>query len=368
MDLTFYNIPSNRKDIIVDKNKIKALKQICPKLDESCVEKVKERCPDLDNECLTQMDYYLVGRENFPDTPISRREYFDNEYFKLCETVIKNGKWQRNARTGKNCLTYMGAMMKFDMENTDCFPLLTTKKMAYTPMIGELLGFIRGYDNAAQFRELGCNIWDANANKSKHWLDNPNRVGEDDLGRIYGVQAREWRGLPDGFSINSNTPFKEIDQLQNVIEKIVKRIDDRRLIVSHWNPSELNQMALPPCHLLYQFGIINNTLHLCMYQRSADIPLGVPFNIASYALLLKLVAKISGLECGSFTHFLANAHIYEDQLDDLYTQLERNPRVSPELEMPEIYDLEDLETWVIPDNFKFKHYDPHPAIKFKFSK
>lgn len=350
----------------MNKNEVKKLKELCPSLDKDCIKSVKEQCPDLDDLCLSQMDYLLVGRENF-NIPTNRIEYFDNEYFDLCKKVVKNGKWQKNVRTGKNCLTYMGASMRFDMEETDSFPLLTTKKMALNPIIAELLGFIRGYDNAKDFRNLGCKIWDANANETHEWVANPNRKGEDDLGRIYGVQARRWRAVNDNFSISSDKPYKQIDQLSNVVSKIVNRIDDRRLIVSHWNPGELYQMALPPCHLLYQFGIINDTLHLCMYQRSADIPLGIPFNIASYSILLKLIAQIAGLKCGSFTHFIANAHIYEDQLDALYTQLERKPKRSPKIVLPEIDDLRDLETWVLPENFKLIGYDPDPIIKFPFA-
>lgn len=348
----------------------KLIKQLCPNDDKACLDKLEQECPMLDTECLSQMDYYLVGRENIrTTTPVKKHnEYFDNQYLKLCNTVIDNGTWVTNKRTGKRCLTYIGATMRFDMENTDCFPLLTTKKVAYKSLIAELLGFIRGYNNAEQFRNLGCNIWDANANLSKDWLNNKNRIGEDDLGRIYGVQARDWRAFPDTHELLHASNTRNIDQLGNVIEKIVKRIDDRRLVVSHWNPGELQQMALPPCHLLYQFSITEDTLHLCMYQRSADIPLGVPFNIASYALLLKLVAQISGLKCGSFTHFIANAHIYEDQLESLKEQLTRKPKVSPTLVISqEIQSLQDLETWVVPENFSFANYDPDPAIKFPFT-
>lgn len=358
----------------MNKEQIESLKRLCPKLDNSCVEGIKSTCPDLDAGCLSQMDYYLVGKENFNLSEVPHKkskEYFDAEYFNLCETVIKNGRWQINDRTGKACLTYIGASMKFDMEDTDCFPLLTTKKMAYKPLIAELLGFVRGLDNAKDFRDLGCRIWDANANESKDWIENPNRKGVDDLGRIYGVQARDWRAVNykqyDSYTITNDKKYETIDQLANVIDKIVKRLDDRRLIVSHWNPGELSMMSLPPCHLLYQFSIVGDVLHLCLYQRSADIPLGVPFNIASYALLLKMIAKITGLKCGTFTHFIANAHIYEDQLDLLYKQLERTPQVSPSVVLPEIESLRDLETWVLPENFIFENYTPDPTIKFPFS-
>ena len=336
---------------------VSKLRQLCPSLEDECLSTIKEKCPDLDNICISQMDYMLVGKENFNPETVEKMRYYDDQYFDLCEQVIENGKWVKNERTGKRCLTSIGHFMQFDLSGTEAFPILTTKKMAYKPMIAEKLGFIRAVDNAKDFRDLGCKIWDANANGSRHWLENPNRKGLDDLGRIYGVQARKWK-TPDG---------KEIDQLGTVVEKIMKKHDDRRLIITHWNPAELEQMALPPCHLLYQFAIVENTLHLSLYQRSADIPLGIPFNIASYSLLLKLIAKMAGLEAGTFSHTIHNAHIYEDQLEPLYEQLGRLAKPSPNLVLPEVKSLKCLETWVTVDDFEVKHYNPHPAIKFPFA-
>lgn len=336
---------------------VKKLRQLCPSLESECINQIKSRCPDLDDTCISQMDYMLVGRENFDPEVLRKIRYYDEQYFDLCQEVIENGKWVKNERTGKRCLTSVGHFMKFDLSETDAFPILTTKKMAYKPMIAELLGFIRAVDNAKDFRELGCRIWDANANESIHWLQNLNRKGVDDLGRIYGVQARKWKS-PNG---------EEIDQLATVVNKIRNRVDDRRLIVTHWNPAELDQMALPPCHLLYQFGIIEDVLHLSLYQRSADIPLGVPFNIASYSLLLKLIAEMTGLKVGTFSHTIQNAHVYEDQLEPLYTQLERLPKPSPKLYVPKVKSLECLETWVKVEDFVVCDYSPHPAIQFPFA-
>jgi len=334
------------------------LKELCPSLDEKCINTVKDHCPDLNNECLNQMDYYLVGRENYDiQSPPEANKYYDEQYLDLGRKLLKHGEWVYNERTKKRCLTYIGDMMKFDLSNTNAFPILTTKKLFHKPMIAELLGFIRGYDNAKDFRDLGCKIWDANANESEHWLKNPNRKGTDDLGRIYGVQARKWKS-PDG----------ELDQLKDKIEKIDNRIDDRRLIVTHWNPGELHLMALPPCHMMYIFSIIDDSLHLSLYQRSADYPLGVPFNIASYCLLLKLVAQITGLKCGTFTHFLHNIHIYEDQLELCKEQLRRKPLPSPQLNINErIQSLHDLETWVTLDDFELTNYEHYPAIKYPFA-
>lgn len=283
---------------------------------------------------------------------------FDETYNNLVLDVINNGDWVDNQRTGKTCQVIHGAMAKYDLTDTDEFPILTTKKMAVKSMIGELLGFIRGYDSAAKFRELKCNFWNANANDSKDWLANPNRKGVDDLGRIYGVQARSWVG-PDGDSI---------DQLKIVIDKLNNNIDDRGLIVTHWNPGELNKMALRPCHSLYQFHLINGVLNLSLYQRSCDVPLGIPMNIASYALLLRLVAQITNKEAGIFTHFMGDTHIYDDQYELLSEQVSRVPFDSPKLIInEEIKTLEDLETWVTVDDIKVIDYKHHPEIKFPFA-
>jgi thymidylate synthase len=283
---------------------------------------------------------------------------WEEQYLGLINYILEYGTDQVNERTGKVCRFYHGDMMKFDL-SSGYFPLLTTKKMAYKAMIGELLGFIRGVDNAKDFRDLKCNFWNANANESKHWLKNPNRKGEDDLGRIYGVQARDWQS-PAGDSI---------DQLKNAVDKLSQGIDDRRLIVTHWNPGELEQMALPPCHLLYQFGLRGNYVDLTMYQRSCDVPLGIPMNIASYALLLQLVAQITGRVPGIFTHFMHNIHIYEDQLGAaLDEQLQREPLTPPKMVInPEVSSLEDLETWVTIDDFHLIDYEHHGPLKFAFS-
>lgn len=282
---------------------------------------------------------------------------FEEQYLQVLRNVVTKGSVSHNERTGKDCHFYHGDMMKFDLSD-GYFPVLTTKKMAVKSMIGELLGFIRGVDNAKDFRDLKCNFWNANANETADWLANPNRKGEDDLGRIYGVQAREWAAY-DGSTV---------DQLKMVIDKIQNRVDDRRLIVTHWNPGEVPLQALPPCHMTYQFGIDGNRLDLCMYQRSCDVPLGIPMNIASYALLLKLVAQITGMEAGVFTHMMWNIHVYEDQLAECHTQLERVPFDPPKIWInPEIKTLEDLETWVTPDDFKLIDYKYHDAIKYAFS-
>lgn len=282
---------------------------------------------------------------------------FDKEYLNLCQNIFDNGYMEYNKRTGKNCLKIHGAMMKFDLSDGK-FPLLTARKMHINGIFSELLGFIRGFDNARQFRELGCNLWNANANESKHWLENSNRKGTDDLGRIYGVQARNW--------VNNNS--SATDQLKNVIDKLSNNQDDRRLIVTHWNPGELDQMALPPCHMFYQFGLRGDYLDLAMYQRSADVPLGVPSNIASYSLLLLLIAKITNKIPGTFTHMLFNCHFYEDQIDKMKELMNREIFAPPSLIINnKIKSLEDLETWVTPDDFVLNNYVHGKPLSFPFS-
>lgn len=282
---------------------------------------------------------------------------FDNNYIDTCKKIINKGFIKYNSRTKKRCVTSFGDLKEYDL-STGKFPLLTTKQMDIRPIAAEQLGFIRGYKNAADFRQAGCKIWDANANKTQEWLNNPNRKGEDDLGRIYGAQARDWK-RPDGSSY---------DQLKSIVDRLDKRIDDRRLIVSHWNPGELDLMALPPCHLLYLFGIEGDKLHLGMFIRSNDIPLGKPYNVASYALLLLLMCRISGLKPGKLIYFSWNNHIYQDQMDGIMHQLTRKPFEAPSIWIDErIKTLEDLETWVTVDCFKMIDYQCHPKIVFPFS-
>lgn len=279
-----------------------------------------------------------------------------NQYLNLCRKVLAKGKRRPN-RTGVDTLYIHDEMMKFDL--SDGFPLVTTKKLAYRVSFAEMLGFLRGYDNAQQFRDLGVKVWDANANDNPQWLNNHHRKGEDDLGRIYGVQARNWRSMytPD-----------PIDQLKKVVEDLLMSIDNRREIVSHWNPAETHLMALPPCHLLYQFGLDGDRLNLCMYQRSCDMPLGVPFNIAGYAWLLEVISRITGFRPGTFTHFLHDVHIYVNQVKGMEEQIMRVPHDLPVLQInPRLQTLEDFETVATPDDFQIIGYEHHPAIKYPFA-
>lgn len=221
--------------------------------------------------------------------------------------------------------------MRFEMANG--FPIITTKRMPFRTIAGELLWMISGSSDNADLHKLGIHIWDANANENSEWLVNPNRHGEDDLGRVYGVQWRKWL-TADG---------EEIDQLAEVIERIKTNPVDRRLVVTAWNPGELSLMALPPCHMFFQFFVANGKLSLSMYQRSCDMFLGVPFNITSYALLLEMIAHVTGLETGEFVHILGDAHIYHDHFDAVRTQLRRKTRPLPRLWLnPDITNIDDF--------------------------
>lgn len=294
------------------------------------------------------------------------------QYIDLARKTLELGMYKRN-RTGVDHIGYHGDMCQYNLQRG--FPAVTTKKLAFKSVVAEMLGFLRGYDNASDFRKLGCNVWDANANEDQQWLNNPNRVGEDDLGRVYGVQARDWKTNKLHFEACSDNDncfavgdYKIIDQLKNVVDDLSKGIDNRREIVTHWNPGELDQMALPPCHLLYQFGIQGEYLNLSMYQRSCDVPLGVPFNIAGYAWLLSVIAKITGFKPGVFTHFMHDIHVYEDQVPMLKEQLQREPYPLPTLLIhPEIRSLKDLETWASPEHFELKKYNHHPVINYPFA-
>lgn len=283
------------------------------------------------------------------------------QYKSLLRETVDHGIIKPN-RTGVNTLGIIGAHRKFNMD--DGFPMVSIKQTFWKQSIAEMLGFLRGYTSAEDFRKLGCTVWDENANGTgkpgspNAWLTNPYRAGTDDLGAIYGAQARNW-------SINSSGPDKgTIDQLAKVYDDLKQGIDNRREIVSHWNPAEMHMMALPPCHMFYQFGIQGDELHLSMYQRSCDMGLGVPFNIVGYSWLLKVMAQITGLKAGTFNHFMHDVHIYENHIDQVGTMLARDPLPLPKLHINEdIKTLRDLETWVTVDDFMVTDYNHHGYVQ-----
>lgn len=312
------------------------------------------------------------------------------QYLDLVRTVFEQGSWQTN-RTGIRTLSLPGASMRFDLSQG--FPAVTTKKLAFKSAVGELVGFLRGYRNAAEFRALGCKVWDQNANENAAWLANPYRLGEDDLGPVYGVQWRNWpafKALPAsatgqiadalgrGYVRIADTAdgqvvlYKAVDQLRQCLDTIVNNPSDRRIIFHGWNWAQLEEMALPPCHLLYQFlpNAGTREISLCLYIRSNDIGLGTPFNLTEGAALLHLVGRLTGFKPKWFSYFIGDAHIYENHVPMLQQQLTREPLPAPQLllsdRIPDYavtgqYQPEWLEQ-VEPGDFSLAGYQHHAHL------
>ena len=280
------------------------------------------------------------------------------QYLALSQRIIDQGSWVENKRTGKKCLTVVNADLSYDVANNQ-FPIITTRKSFWKAAIAELLGYLRGYDNAADFRKLGTKSWDANANENEDWLSNPARKGKDDMGRVYGVQGRNWR-KPDGSGL---------DQLRKVVDNLSNGVDDRSEILTFYNPGEFDLGCLRPCMHTHTFSLLENTLHLTSYQRSCDVPLGLNFNQIQVFTLLALIAQITGKTPGIAYHKIVNAHIYEDQLDLMRTvQLKREPFEPPQLHINfDIKALEDIESWVTLDDFIVEGYRHHDPIVYPFS-
>ncbi len=315
------------------------------------------------------------------------------QYLDLVRDVIENGTLQEN-RTGVRTISLPGAMLRFDLQKG--FPAITTRKLAFKSAIGEMVGFLRGVKNAAQFRELGCKVWDQNANENAQWLANPFRQGPDDLGEIYGVQWRQWPAYkriplsnPAAIELAQNQGFariaeaeedgeavvvlyKAIDQIRQCVDTIVKDPGSRRILFHGWNCAQLDEMALPPCHLLYQFhpNVETKEISLTLYIRSNDLGLGTPFNLTEGAALLSLVGRLTGYTPRWFTYFIGDAHVYENHLDMLNEQLRREPLEAPKLvisdRVPEfaktgVYEPEWLEK-IEPSDFSLEGYEHHPPM------
>jgi thymidylate synthase len=265
----------------------------------------------------------------------SARDSIMVQYLQLIRHVLEHGKFKAD-RTGTGTYSVFGAQTRFPL--ADGFPLLTTKKLHLKSIIYELLWFLRGDTNIKWLNEYGVTIWD-------EWAD-----ANGNLGRVYGAQWCDWR-TRDGRSIN---------QIDRVIEQIQKTPDSRRLIVSAWNVGEIEQMALPPCHAMFQFFVQDGELSCQLYQRSADLFLGVPFNIASYALLTLMVAQVTGLKPGTFVHTFGDLHLYSNHLTQAKLQLSRDPRPLPTMKLnPEMKNIHEFKY----EDFELIGYDPHPGIK-----
>tara|TARA_A100001011_G_C14294719_1_gene837922 strand:- start:1643 stop:2557 length:915 start_codon:yes stop_codon:yes gene_type:complete len=284
------------------------------------------------------------------------------QYLTLIEDIINNGTMV-NGRNG-NALTTFGSAMHFSLEN-NIVPVLTTKKVAIKTCIKELLWFISGNTNNRILKNQNVNIW--NGNGSREFLDSRglNNLEEDDLGPVYGHQWRHFNAEYD----NCNTDYtdKGVDQLKYIIEclKDPKERYSRRLIMSAWNPCQIDQMALPPCHILVQFNVINDELSCSLYQRSGDVGLGVPFNIASYSILTHILAKHCNLKPKEFVYYLGNTHIYDDHITELKEQITRNPYKFPTIIIDSTH--EDINDYKI-DNIKILEYTCHPSIKMEMRK
>lgn len=269
---------------------------------------------------------------------------FDLTYHDLLRKVLKEGV-KKEDRTGVGTISLFGLQARYDLSVG--FPAITTKKLYFKSVLAELIWFLEGSNDYKRLNDLGSHIWDANG-EADYWK--PKAKFEGDVGRIYGVQWRSW-AKPDG---------EKVDQLKNIIQRIKDNPDDRRLIISAWNPGEIDQMALPPCHVLFQFYVANNKLSLQMYQRSADLFLGVPFNIASYALLLNMVAQVTNLEVGEFIHVIGDAHIYSNHIDQVNELLSRNSFNAPNLKLnTEIKNIDDFRV----EDIELENYESHPPIK-----
>jgi thymidylate synthase len=316
------------------------------------------------------------------------------QYLDLVRTVLDQGSWQSN-RTGIRTISLPGAMMRFDLKN-DGFPAVTTKRLAFKSVVGELIAFLRASRSAADFRALGCKVWDQNANENGEWLANPYREGLDDLGPVYGVQWRAWpayklidrthaaqitdaekRGFAQVSLLVENgiekvLLYKAIDQLGDCLKTIVNNPSSRRILFHGWNPADLDAVALPACHLLYQFiaNSVTRELSLCLYIRSNDIGLGAPFNLAEAALLLELAARLTGYQARWFSYFIGDAHIYENHLPMLEEQLRRAPYPMPKLHIsdriPEMASTGRFEPqWlekIEPADFALVDYQHHAPI------
>jgi thymidylate synthase len=256
-------------------------------------------------------------------------------YLDLMQHVLNEGT-QKHDRTGTGTMSVFGYQMRFNLQ--EGFPLVTTKKCHLRSIIHELIWFLKGDTNIAYLKENGVSIWD-------EWADE-----NGNLGPVYGSQWRSW----------PTANGQHIDQIKQVIHQIKNNPDSRRLIVSAWNVGEIENMALPPCHAFFQFYVADGKLSCQLYQRSADIFLGVPFNIASYALLTMMVAQVCGLQAGDFVHTLGDAHLYNNHLEQTHLQLSREPRPLPSMKLnPNVSDIFDFTF----EDFTLENYDPHPHIK-----
>lgn len=277
----------------------------------------------------------------------------EKQYLSICQDVIDNGTWIYNERTGKRCLTGRVAIMEYDVGNKE-YPMITTRKVFPKMSLAEIIGYWQGLKSAADFRELGTKTWDANANKTKAWLNNPLRKGEDDMGKVYGY-----------FGYN----FGSFNQFKKVYENLRNGVDDRGEIITYWKPDQFHEGCLRPCLHSVQFTLLGDTLHMTATQRSCDLPLGVPANMQQCYLMLELMSRVTGNKAGIVVHVLNQPHIYEDQLELVKLQLSRKiVQCKPQLHIHEgIQVWDDILDLTNMDKFTVTGYESHPRIDFPFS-
>jgi thymidylate synthase len=280
-------------------------------------------------------------------------------YLDIGKRILKEGVWTSNARTGQKTLAIIGATLEHDLSD-GTVPVVTTKKLYWRSAIAEMLGYIRGYRSAEQFREIGCNTWNANANENTSWLNNQNRTGKDDMGLCYGVIGRAFPGIEDD---------EPLDQYKKIVDDLASGIDDRREIMTFNHPNLIHRACLPACMHTHHFNLLGEDLYIESYQRSSDYALGQPFNHLQVAFLLMITAQITGKKAKKMRHHLSNVHLYEDQVEIFRDeQSERRPMNLPKLRInPDIKTLRDLETWVVMDDFELIDYVHHDAIKYPFT-
>ena len=280
-----------------------------------------------------------------------------DQYLSLCNRILKEGVWVDNQRTGKRCLTVINHDMTYDVANQQ-FPLVTTRKSYWKSAVAEIIGYMRGYRNAADFRKLGTKTWDMNANNNPDWLNNPHRQGNDDMGLVYGAIGRNFPSL-DG---------KSVDLLKKIVSNLREGIDDRSEIYTFYHPGAFDRGCLRPCMYSHHFSLLGDQLFLNSTQRSCDVPLGLNFNMVQVYVLLALMAQITGKKAAKAYHKIVNCHIYEDQLEGMQVQVTRSTYATPTLTInPDIKTLQDIETWVTLDDFACHGYTYHPAIKYPFA-
>ena len=278
------------------------------------------------------------------------------QYTDLMRRIIDHGAWIDNERTGKKCKVVINVDLEYST-----LPIVTTRKSYFKSAVAEMVGYLRGYTNAKDFRDLGTKTWDANANENEVWLNNPHRKGADDMGRVYGAQGRGWR-TPDNDA-------QDIDQLKNIYDHLKAGKDNRGEIMSFYNPGEFHMGCLRPCIYDHQFSLLDGTLYLHSKQRSCDVPLGLNFNMVQCYFLLQLMAQITGHKAGTVYHKIVNAHCYDDQYELMVEEASREPiDCNPTMSInPRIKTLEDVENIFTTDDVAIEGYESHPAIKYPFS-